>query len=111
MHCQQVTGLFQDLLGPTDLDLVLLHGCLLMGEVCGSRWLGLVGNREHTHKCINLWKRTNVHIKTNGINEFFPFPMQIIKNNFKKISQEKISTDASYSFWAKAKSDKIISSG
>ena len=49
----------------------------------------------------NFLHITNVHIKTNGINEFFPFPMQIIKNNFKKISQEKISTDASYSFWAK----------
>jgi len=49
---------------------------------------------------------TEVGLDKLGINEFFPIPMNKIKNNFKQISRVRISENVIYTLWNKKKLKK-----
>ena len=42
-----------------------------------------------------------VNIVNNDINEFFPFDIDDIKNNFNKIDEKILSNEAKYTYWVK----------
>ena len=42
-----------------------------------------------------------INLKNKNINEFFPFDISIIKNEFKKIEEKNLSENALYTYWQK----------
>ena len=44
---------------------------------------------------------TNIHIKVNNINEYFPISADKIKSDFKKINNSRLSKDATYTLWTR----------
>jgi dihydrofolate reductase len=44
---------------------------------------------------------THIHILERGVNEFFPFDFNTISNQFEKISEKALSSNATYTFWRK----------
>ena len=47
----------------------------------------------------NFLHITKINLLKEGINEFFPINFKEIKNNFNLIVENKISPDATYTFW------------
>ena len=81
-----------------------IENCLEVIENDKLNKVFIIGGRSiyklFFHKAVYL-HITHIHIKENGINEFFPINLEIISNQFQKISYKQLNDDATYTCWRK----------